>query len=123
VLFHAKRRDYPLVMLAAASGYLIARFGGEAFGSPAGVFLAALSTSAAGNFYARWAKRPGALIRVPGIIMLVPGSVALRGVLTLVQEQDLAAGEGALMAALNTLMALIAGLLFGNLLVSARRNL
>jgi len=123
VLFRAKRRDYPLVMLAAASGYLIARFGGQAFGSPAGVFLAALSTSAAGNLYARWAKRPGALIRVPGIIMLVPGSVALRGVLTLVQEQDLGAGESALMAALNTLMALIAGLLFGNLLVSARRNL
>ena len=53
--------------------------------------------------------------------MLVPGSVALRGVLTLVQQQDLGAGQEALMAALNTLMALIAGLLFGNLLVSARR--
>ena len=123
VLFRANRRDYPLVMLAAASGYLIARFGGQAFGSPAGVFLAALTSSAGGNIYARWAKRPGALIRVPGIIMLVPGSVALRGVLTLVQQQDLGAGQGALMAALNTLMALIAGLLFGNLLVSARRNL
>ena len=68
-------------------------------------------------------KRPGAIIRVPGIIMLVPGSVALRGVLTLMQQQDVGAGQDALMAALNTLMALIAGLLFGNLLVSARRNL
>ena len=123
VLFRAHRRDYPLVMLAAASGYLIARFGGQAFGSPAGVFLAALTSSAAGNVYARWMKRPGALIRVPGIIMLVPGSVALRGVLTLVQEQDLGAGQDAAIAALNTLMALIAGLLFGNLLVSSRRNL
>lgn len=123
VLFRAHRRDYPLVMLAAASGYLISRFGGEAFGPQAGVFLAALATTAAGNAYARWAHRPGALIRVPGIIMLVPGSIALRGVITLVQAQDLGAGQEAAMAALNTLMALLAGLLFGSLLVSPRRNL
>lgn len=123
VLFRAARRDYLLVMCAAAGGYLIARFGGQAFGGPAGVFLAALASSAAGNAYARWIKRPGALVRVPGIIMLVPGSIALRGVITLVQQQDIGAGQGAAIAVLNTLMALVAGLLFGNLLVSARRNL
>jgi len=123
VLFRANRRDYPLVMCAAAGGYLIARYGGQAFGSPAGVFLAALASGAVGNAYARWVQRPGALVRVPGIIMLVPGSVALRGVINLVQQQDLGAGQDAAVAVLNTLMALIAGLLFGNLLVSARRNL
>ena len=123
VLFRADRRDYPLVMIAAASGYLISRFGGQAFGSPAGVFLSAFATSAAGNAYALWVKRPGALVRVPGIIMLVPGSVALRGVINLVQQQDVGAGGDAAIAVLNTLMALIAGLLFGNLLVPARRNL
>jgi uncharacterized membrane protein YjjP (DUF1212 family) len=123
VLFRAHRRDYPLVMAAAAAGYLISRYAGEAFGPQAGVFLAALITTAAGNVYARWANRPGALIRLPGIIMLVPGSVALRGVISLVQAQDIGAGQEAAMAAINTLMALLAGLLFGNLLVPARRNL
>ena len=123
VLFRAHRRDYPLVMAAAAGGYLISRYAGEALGGPSGVFLAALATTAAGNAYARWVKRPGALIRVPGIIMLVPGSIALRGVINLVQQQDLGAGQDAAIAALNTLMALLAGLLFGNLLISARRNL
>jgi len=123
VLFRAARRDYLLVMLAAMGGYLVSRFGGQAFGAPAGVFLAAFVVTAAGNAYARWMQRPGALIRVPGIIMLVPGSLALRGVLTLMQQQDLGAGQDAAMAALNTLMAVIAGLIFGNLVVSARRNL
>jgi uncharacterized membrane protein YjjP (DUF1212 family) len=123
VLFRAAKRDWWIVMLSAASGYLIARFGGQMFGSPAGVFLAALATSAAGNAYARLAQRPGALVRVPGIIMLVPGSVALRGVINLVQQQNVDAGGDAALAVLNTLMALVAGLLFGNLLVSARRNL
>lgn len=123
VLFRAHRRDYPLVMLAAAAGYLISRFGGELFDAPVGVFLAAFTMTAAGNIYARVFNRPGALVRLPGIIMLVPGSVALRGVISLVQAQDIGAGQDAAMAALNTLMALLAGLMFGNLLVTARRNL
>ena len=123
VLFRADRRDYPRVMLAAASGYLIARFAGEAFGSPAGIFLAALVTTAGGNAYARWWKRPGAIIRVPGIIMLVPGSASLRGLLTMIQQQDTVIGQDALLAVVNTLLALLAGLLFGNLLLSPGRNL
>ena len=123
VLFRADRRDYPKVMMAAASGYLIARFGGIAFGSPAGIFLAALVMTAAGNAYARWWHRPGAILRVPGIIMLVPGSASLRGLLELIQQQDVTAGQDALLAVLNILLALIAGLLFGNLLLPPRRNL
>ena len=123
VLFRTARRDYPLVMLAAIVGYGISRLAGAAWGSPAGVFLSALALTAAGNGYARWVKRPGALVRMPGIIMLVPGSASLRGVMTLVQQQDVAAGQDAALTVLNILLALIAGLLFGNLLVSTRRNL
>lgn len=123
VLFQAGRRDYPLVMGAVITGYLISRFSGEWLGPIAGVFLAALAATAAGNAYARWFNRPGALVRLPGIIILVPGSISLRGVISLVQSQDIGAGETAAMAALNTLMALLAGLVFGNLLISARRSL
>lgn len=123
VLFRANRRDYPLVMLAAMAGYLISRVGGEAWGSPVGVFLSALAMTAAGNAYARWWNRPGAVVRMPGIIMLVPGSASLRGVISLFQQQDLAAGQDALVGVLNILLALIAGLLFGNILVPTRRNL
>ena len=123
VLFQAGRRDYPLVMGAVIAGYLISRFSGEWLGPIAGVFLAALAATAAGNAYARWFNRPGALIRLPGIIILVPGSISLRGVISLVQSQDIGAGSAAAMAALNTLMALLAGLVFGNLLMTARRSL
>ena len=123
VLFRSARRDYPLVMLAAVAGYLISREAGAAWGSPAGIILSALTMTAAGNGYARWIHRPGALVRVPGIIMLVPGSASLRGVMNLVQQQDVAVGQDAALAVLNILLALLAGLLFGNLLLPTRRNL
>ena len=88
-------------MSAAAGGYLISRYAGLAFGSPAGIFLAALVMTAIGNAYARWWKRPGAIIRVPGIIMLVPGSTSLRGLLTMIQQQDTIIGQDALLEAAN----------------------
>ena len=123
VLFKARRRDYPWVMGAAVAGYLIARYAGQAWGSPAGIFLSALVLTAAGNGFGRWVQRPGALIRLPGIIMLVPGSASLRGLLTLVQQQDVDAGQSALLVVTNIVLALVAGLLFGNLLIPARKNL
>ncbi len=123
VLFKAHRRDYGWVMAAAICGYLISRYAGQAWGTEVGIFLSALVLTAAGNVFARWANKPGAIIRVPGIIMLVPGSNSLRGVLSLVQQQDLAVGNSALLTVINIVMALIAGLLFGNLLVPARKNL
>ncbi len=123
ILFKANRRDYGWVMLAAIGGYVIARFAGTAWGSPAGIFLSALVLTAAGNVFARWAYTPGAIIRVPGIFMLVPGSASLRGLMSLVQQQDVGAGNIALLAVLNIVLALVAGLLFGNLLLPARKNL
>lgn len=123
VLFRADRRDYPVVMLASASGYLISRLAGAEWGNAVGIFLAALLITAAGNGYARWVKRPGAVVRVPGIILMVPGSASVRSLLTSLQQQDFAAGQDAAMAVLNILLALIGGLLIGNLLLPPRRNL
>lgn len=122
VLFKADRRDYPLVMAAAALGYSITRLGGQWLGSEAGVFLASFVITVLSNVYARWANRPGALIRVPGIILLVPGSVGFRS-LTFVLERDVALGLDTGVLLVTVLVALVAGLLFGNLLIPARRNL
>jgi uncharacterized membrane protein YjjB (DUF3815 family) len=88
-----------------------------------GIFLSALTMTAAGNAYARWVQRPGAVVRVPGIIMLVPGSASLRGVMTVLQRNDVIAGHNAALTVMNILLALVAGLLFGNLLLPTRRNL
>jgi hypothetical protein len=43
--------------------------------------------------------------------------------MNLVQQQDVAVGQNAALAVLNILLALLAGLLFGNLLLPTRRNL
>ena len=115
--------NWSLVALAAATGYLVSRKAGLAWGAEFGIFLAALVVTAAGNGYARWAWRPGAMVRVPGIILMVPGSASVRTLITSVQQQDVAVGQSAAMAVINILLSIVAGLIFGNLLLPARRNL
>src|SRR5690606_29520349 len=123
VAFRAEVRDYPVVMAAAAAGYLVSRYGDLAWGAPVGIFLAAMLMTAAGNGYAQLTGRPGAIVRVPGIILLVPGSASLRALLNLLQQQDVSVGQEAIMGVVNILLALLAGLLLGNLLLPSRRHL
>ena len=122
VLFRADRRDYPLVMASVWLGYGVTRLTGNALGNDVGVFLGSIAVTAASNAYARWMNRPGALVRVPGIILLVPGSVGFRS-LSFVLERDIMLGIHTGVAVLTVLVALVAGVLFGNLLIPARRNL
>jgi uncharacterized membrane protein YjjB (DUF3815 family) len=72
--------------------------------------------------FARFYKRPGALIREPGIILLVPGSVGFR-TLNFVFERDVMLGIDTAITLVTLLLAIVAGLLFGDLLVPPRRKL
>lgn len=128
VLFRASRRDIPLVMASAILGYVLTRAGSGwlgpvASGTFAGaVFFSSLLMAALANLYGRLWGRPGALVRVPGIMLLVPGSVGFRA-LGFVMERDYTLGFDTLVAVLSALLALVAGLLFGSLLVPPRRYL
>ena len=126
ILFRAARRDWLVVMGAVVLGYLTTRWGGhisaEVPGAPFGVFLGGFVLSALANLYARFMGRPGAVIREPGIIMLVPGSVGFRSMSFLLDRNtELGVDTGILL--LTILVSLVAGLIFGDLLVSPRRSL
>lgn len=126
IAFRAARRDWLVVMAAVVLGYLATRWGGEISGAipaaPFGVFLGGFMLSAIANVYARFAHRPGAVIREPGIILLVPGSVGFRSVSYLL-ERDATLGIDTGVLLVTLLISLVAGLLFGDLLVAPRRSL
>lgn len=127
VLFGAARRDVPVVMAGAWLGYGLTQLGASLLDSgdgplAGGVFFAGLGVAVLSNAYGRFFNRPGALIRVSGIILLVPGSVGFRS-LNLVMERDVVLGLDTAVVVVSALIALVAGLLFGNLLVPPRRHL
>ena len=90
--------------------------------APVGVFLGALLLGALANLYARFAHRPGAVIREPGILLLVPGSVGFRS-MSFLLERDTPVGMDTALLLLTLLVSIVAGLMFGDLLVSSRRSL
>ncbi|KZC39697.1 MULTISPECIES: threonine/serine ThrE exporter family protein [Rhodanobacter] len=126
ILFRAARRDWPVVIVAVVLGYLATRWGGAISGSlpgaPVGVFLGGLLLGALANVYARFAHRPGAVVREPGILLLVPGSVGFRSV-SLLLERDTTPSLDTGLLLVTLLVSLVAGLMFGDLLVSPRRSL
>ncbi|HMB56738.1 MAG TPA: threonine/serine exporter family protein [Arenimonas sp.] len=127
VLFKAARRDVLLVMASVWLGYIATKFAATFPGAqnntlPTGVFFAGMVVTAVSNAYGRYWNRPGALIRVPGIILLVPGSLGFRS-LNFVFARDVMSGLDTAFAVIMALIALVAGILFGSLLISPRRNL
>ena len=128
ILFRASRRDVPLVMVSAVMGYVITRFASGWFAPSQGVnfagavFFSSLVMAALANLYGRVARRPGTLVRLPSIMLLVPGSVGFRGLASLM-ERDYTLGMETGVAVLSALVALMAGLLFGSVLVPPRRYL
>ena len=127
VLFKASRRDTLLVMASVWLGYAALRLAGLLPGAdsstlPSGVFFAGMVVTAVANLYGHRFNRPSALIRVPGIILLVPGALGFRG-FNFVLQRDVMLSIDTAFAVIGALIALVAGLVFGNLLVSPRRNL
>lgn len=77
-------------------------------------FLAAFTVAMSSEVLARALKTPAPVLSIPGIIPLVPGSVAYRGVIHLVNGQEV---EGMALAVKAVLIA--SGIASGLLLASA----
>lgn len=122
VLFNTLKRDWLAVLVAAMTAYTINYFARQYFGSEFGVFLAALVVASMSNLYGRTLNRPASIMRLPGIILLVPGSLGYRA-LTFLFSRNIEEGINAAISVTVVLAALVGGLLLGNTLVAPRRSL
>jgi uncharacterized membrane protein YjjB (DUF3815 family) len=81
-----------------------------------GAFVGALAVAASANLYARWRRQPAAVVRTPGLLLLVPGSLGFRGLTTAVAG-DASASVPFLMQMLLVGGAIVAGLLMAGVLL------
>ena len=124
VLFKASRRDVLLVMASVWLGYAATRFAATLPSAqnnalPTGVFFAGMVVTAVSNAYGRYFNRPGSLVRVPGIILLVPGSLGFRG-FNFAFAHDVMLGLDTAFAVIAALIALVAGILVVFLFIPPR---
>lgn len=86
------------------------------------MLIGALALGIAANLYARFPHRPQQVVLVPAVILLVPGSMGFRGISSLL-DRNMMTGIETTFATFVVAMAIVAGLLIANALVSPRRVL
>jgi uncharacterized membrane protein YjjB (DUF3815 family) len=121
VLFRAHARDAIWILVAGALGIAGSRAGSTTFGPELGAFVGALSVGVASNVYAYLLRRPAAVTLVPGILLLVPGSIGFRSLSSLLDREVVTGVETAFTMVLIG-AGLVAGLLLANVLVPERRH-
>ncbi len=122
VLFRARRRDIPLITLTSVLGFLGARAGAHLLGPELGAFVGAFVVAAISNWLARLLKRPASVTLVPGIMLLVPGSIGFRSLSSFLERDVLTGTEGVFRMFLVA-ATLVGGLLMANALFPPRREL
>jgi uncharacterized membrane protein YjjB (DUF3815 family) len=120
VQLKADPRDIPWILLAGWAAFLGGRAGVFLLGRGLGVFVGALSLGLASNFYTRLRGRPASVTLVPGLILLVPGSVGFQSVQSLLGEEVLP-GVGTAIRVMVMGAALAAGLLVADIGLPPRR--
>ncbi len=118
VLLNAEARDAGLIVVACAAAYLASRFATLAVGEELGAFLGALVVSAGSNVFARFRRRTAMVTQVPGLLILVPGSIGFRSVTSLLgAEVEAGIATGFRLAIIG--ISLAAGILAGNVVTNA----
>lgn len=121
VLLRARRKDFPWLWLSATIGYTVVRAGALSFGPALAAALGSLVVGVLANLYDRRGWGPSAVPQVPGVLLLVPGSIGYRS-LTSLLDQNVVVGVTAGFTMILTAVAIAGGLLVSSVLVPTRRG-
>lgn len=122
VLFKARPRDIPALMVSGAIAYIGASFGRLALGPELGACIGASAMGLFANAYSRVARRPAAVPAMVGVMLLVPGSLGFQSVSSFL-EHDAVGGLQAAFTAVLIAMSIVVGFLLSNVALPPRRAL
>jgi uncharacterized membrane protein YjjP (DUF1212 family) len=121
VLLRAPRTEIPWIVVIGAMGYFAGRWGAEMLEPEVGMFVGALTVGLASGVYGRVRRLPSSIPLVPGILMLVPGSIGYRSLTALLAE-EVVPGIQTAFRMLLVAASLVAGLLIAAASTVERRD-
>jgi len=121
IRFRAAPRDFLAILTGSALALFVARWAAGLLGEAAGPFLGAMMLGLAGTLFARLSHRTPELIVIPGIALLVPGSIGVQSISALLFE-DTTHGVNAAFKMFLIAMDLVAGLLFSQAVFRERKS-
>lgn len=120
IQFQAHPRQLGWILLAGILAIFGVRVGAAFLGPELGAFVGALLVGLAGNAAARWRRIPASVVQLPGLLLLVPGSIGLRSIGALVARDTLTGIQTAFTVGMVAI-SLVTGLLVANVIVPSRR--
>jgi len=120
VRLRAHPRDAIWILLAGGLAIGGSRLGSFLLEPQLGVFLGALTVGISSNIFARTFNRPSVTTWVPGLMMLVPGSIGFRSFTSLLGNEVVPGVEAAFKMIL-TAIALVAGTFIANVIMPPRK--
>jgi len=122
MLIQAHRRDWFWILVVSFIAWIGTGLGGWFEAPIVGAFVGGLAVGLAGNLFVRLSGRPSSILHIPGLILLVPGSIGLRSLATLLQEDVVAGVETAILAGIIA-VALTTGMILASVLIPPRTTL
>ncbi|MCG8464924.1 MAG: threonine/serine exporter family protein [Xanthomonadales bacterium] len=122
IILRVRVRQWPWVLLACALAWGSAQFGQMTLGGTLGAFVGGVLVGLYGNAYARLTNLPGSTLQLPGLLLLVPGSVGMRS-MTALLGADVLTGIEVAFTAILTAVALATGMITASVILPPRNEL
>ena len=119
IIFQGRLADFGWTLGASALAWGTAHLAAHFLGPVAGAGTAALALGSACNTYGRRTRRPGAVLQLPSLMLILPGSLGLHSLTLMMQKQTLE-GLQAGFQSMAVTVALMLGLLMANAMVARR---
>jgi len=123
ILFKARKKDAPWGILAGYISYSVSIWAGGYLGVALGAFVGAFALGLYSNLFSRIMNLPSSIVRLLGLVVLVPGSKVYIGLNNLVSGQNMLPSTDIGSQAFLIFMSLVAGIIFSNVAIPHRKTL
>lgn len=121
VLFRARTKDLPVILLTMSVSFVTSRLASLAFGPELGVLLGAWTMGTVAHLVARWRNHPSAVGIIPGILPLLPGGLGFQ-TFSALAGNDVVSGVQTGITMLFVALSLVTGLLLASLTSRSRES-
>jgi len=124
ILFRARLKDAPWGIISGYVAFGASIWGGMHLGVALGAFVGAFALGIYSNIFSRIMKLPSSIVKLQGLVVLVPGSKVYMGLNIAISGQEIidnSSGIGS--QAFLIFMSLVAGLIFANVIIPSRKTL
>jgi len=123
ILFRARKKDAPWGILSGYVAFGASIVGSMYLGVALGAFVGAFALGIYSNIFSRLMKLPSSVVKLLGLVVLVPGSKVYIGLNSAVSGQNILNVTDVGSQAFLIFMSLVAGLIFANVIFPSRKTL